>query len=243
VFRRAANLDRMTAGAAALALPIERGRLEADLDLLLGALPAGEAVIRLTLTRGVGARGLARPIDPHPNVFITHTKWSRQPVMRPVRLATSSIRRNETAPSSRWKTLAYVDAIAAMAEAEAVGADDALQLNGRGDVAATTMANVFAVQGDRLVTPPLCDGVLDGTTRAVVLEAARALGVDAREATLAPTDLAAAEAVFLTNSVRLIVPVAALDRHRFAVDHPLPKALLDGLGARIAAECGRDPRA
>ena len=242
-FRRAAHLERMLAGAAALALPIERDRLEADLDLLLATLGPGTAVVRLTLTRGPGARGLALPAEPRPTVLVTTAPWSPDLVGRPVRLVTSSIRRNETSPTARHKTLAYLDAIAATAEARAAGCDDALFLNTEGRVASTTMANLFAVVDGRLVTPPLGDGVLDGTTRRVVLEVAEAAGLDAVEASLSRADLDRAEAIVLTNAVRLIVPVAGLDGRDLAADHPLIGMLLDGIGARIAADCGRDPRA
>lgn len=243
VFRREAHLDRMLGGAAALGLAIARARLEADLDLLLSTVAAGEAVVRLTVTRGPGGRGLKPPQVPRPTVIVTWAPWSPDTMMRPVRLATSSIRRNETAPSSRWKTAAYVDAVAALAEAEANGADDALFLNTRGHVACTTVANLFAVIGDTLATPRLDDGVLAGTTRALVLDAAPTLGLRAREATLTPDDLARAEAIFLTNAVRLISPVVERDGRRVAGDHPVIGRIAEAIGARIAADCGRDPRA
>ncbi len=243
VFRRVAHLDRMIGGAAALAIPIDRNRLEADLDLLLDRLPAGEVVVRVTLTRGPGARGLKRPATTRPTVIVTAAPWSADPVMRPVELVTSTIRRNETSPSARWKTLAYVDAVAALAEAEAKGADDALLLNGRGDVACTTMANIFAVDGDVLTTPQPDDGILTGTTRAVVLEIARDFGMCTKEMSRPPAEFAKAEAMFLTNSVRLVVPVARLDRRRHTTDHPVLARFANAIGARIAAECGRDPRA
>jgi len=243
VFRRDAHLDRLGAGLAALAIPVARERLETDLDLLLGTLAPGAAVVRLTVTRGPGARGLKPPAEMRPSVIVTAAPWSTEVVFRPLRLVTSSIRRNETSPGARFKTLAYVDAVAALIEAEAAGGDDALFLNGRGAVASTTMANVFAVVGGRLLTPPLDDGILAGTTRAVVLEAARDLGLAGEERSLEPADLFAAEAVFATNAVRLIAPVAAIDGQALRLDHPAPRLLLDALGARIAAECGRDPRA
>lgn len=242
-FRRAAHLDRMAAGAAALGLAIERGRLEHDLDLLLDRLGAGTSVVRLTLTRGPGARGLARPVDPRPNVLVTQAPWSTDLVFRPTRLVTATIRRNETSPTARFKTLAYVDAIAALTQAEARGADDALFLNGAGYVASTTMANLFAVIAGRLVTPPVTDGVLAGTTRGVVLEAAAARGIATEVRSLAPDDLFAAEAVFATNAVRLISPVVALDGRPLGVATGWAALFLDDIGARIAADCGRDPRA
>lgn len=243
VFRRAAHLDRLIAGARRLAIPIDRGRLDADLDLLLARSGAGAQVVRLTLTRGPGARGLDRPEQPRPTVLVGHAPWTPDLAGRPIALVTSSIRRNETSPTARLKTLAYVDAVAAKAEATAAGADDALFLNTRGDVTSTTMANLFAVTGDALITPRLEDGVLDGTTRRLVLELARDLGLRTKEMSLAPADLVDAEAVFVTNAVRLVAPVTRLDRRDLPRDHPVPARLLDAIGARIAAECGRDPRA
>jgi len=174
---------------------------------------------------------------------VTAAPWSPDLVGRPVRLVTSSIRRNETSPTARHKTLAYLDAIAATAEARAAGCDDALFLNTLSRVASTTMANLFALIDGRLTTPPLGDGVLDGTTRRVVLEEAKAAGIDAGEASLTRADLDRAEAMLLTNAVRLVVPVARLDGRDLAVDHPLIGTLGDAVGARIAADCGRDPRA
>lgn len=242
-FRRDAHLDRLMEGAAAFALPIERARLDADLDLLLAHLARPEAVVRLTVTRGPGARGLALPAAPRPTVLLTAAPWSPDLVFRPTRLVTSPIRRNETSPTARFKTLAYLDAVAAMADADARGADDALFLDTRGLVASTTMANLFAVHGDTLQTPPLDGAVLPGTTRAVVIEAARAGGLAVREAQLLPADLAAADALFTTNAVRLISPVVALDGRAYPGDDPRLRTLLDAVGARLAAECGRDPRA
>ena len=242
-FRRAAHLDRMMAGAAALGLAVERARLGHDLDLLLATLGAGTSVVRMTLTRGPGARGLARPADPRPNVLVTAAPWSADLVFRRLRLATTSIRRNQTSPTARFKTLAYVDAIAALAEAEARGADDALFLNGAGHVASTTMANLFAVVAGRLVTPPVEDGVLAGTTRGLVLEAAAARGIATEVRSLTVDEFFSAEAVFATNAVRLISPVVGLDGRPLGEAIDWAAGLLDEIGARIAAECGRDPRA
>ena len=242
-FRRTAHLDRMMDGAAALGLTIERARLDHDLDLLLATLGAGTSVVRLTLTRGPGARGLARPADPRPSVLVTATPWSSDLVFRRLRLATTTIRRNETSPTARFKTLAYVDAIAALAEAETRGADDALFLNGAGRVASTTMANLFAVVAGRLVTPPVTDGVLAGTTRGLVLEVAAARGITTEVRSLEVDELFSAEEVFATNAVRLISPVVALDGKPIGTASGRAEMILDEIGARIAAECGREPRA
>lgn len=243
IFRRDAHLDRLAAGAAALSLPIERTRLDTDLDLLLGTLGRGDRVLRLTVTRGGGSRGLALPAEPRPTVLVNAAPWSPALVGRPIRLATAAIRRNASSPAARFKTLAYLDAVVALAEAQRRGADDALFLDPAGRVTSTTMANLFALLDGRLATPRLDDGVLDGTTRRVVLEVAQSLGIATEERSIEAADLPRAEAIFATNSVRLVSPVVALDGAAVSQASDLVTALLDGLGARIAAECGRDPRA
>jgi para-aminobenzoate synthetase / 4-amino-4-deoxychorismate lyase len=77
-------------------------------------------------------------------------------------------------------------------------------------------ANVFAVRGGTLFTPPLDGRLLPGTTRAALLQLATDEGVEAREQPLRPTDLLTAEETFLTGSIRGIEPAEELD------GYPLP---------------------
>jgi para-aminobenzoate synthetase/4-amino-4-deoxychorismate lyase len=73
----------------------------------------------------------------------------------------------------------------------------------------TTRANVFALTGGALVTPPLDGAILPGVTRAVLIEAAISLGIEVREEPLALAALRAADAVLLTGSLRLLEARAA----------------------------------
>lgn len=84
-----------------------------------------------------------------------------------------------------------------------VGADDAVLEAGR--------ANVFAVLDGALVTPPADGRILPGTARAATLELAAELGIAAAERPLTLADLRAADAVFLTSSVKGLRPARYLD--------------------------------
>lgn len=86
-----------------------------------------------------------------------------------------------------------------------------LLLDRDGSVLEASRANVFAVRGGALVTPPADGRILPGIARARAIEVARAVGVELREEALAPADLASAEEVFLTGSVRGVEPAAWLD--------------------------------
>ena len=90
-------------------------------------------------------------------------------------------RRNEGSLTARLKTLGYLDNIIAQSEAAAERADEALLLNNRNAVACGARSNVFAIMRDTLVTPPIEDGALPGITRAVILQLAKELSVQATE--------------------------------------------------------------
>lgn len=80
-----------------------------------------------------------------------------------------------------------------------------------GAVLETSRANVFAVTGDALSTPPLDSRMLPGIARARTIEAAREAGVQVRETELAVEDLVGAGEVFLTGSVRGVEPARSID--------------------------------
>ncbi|MBH0239736.1 aminotransferase class IV [Methylobrevis albus] len=204
------HLGRLAAGAAVLrfAAPLDEVRAAV---LALAATEPGRAALRVTVTRGAGARGLALPAVPQPTVFGSIAPFDTGLVFRPVTLATSAIRRNEQSPLSRVKSLAYMDNVLALAEAVDAGAGDALLLNTAGRVACTSAGNLFAVVDGVLATPPVEDGVLPGIARAELLAAGRIAGLAVAERSLSPADLAAASAVFSTNSLRLVTPVTAID--------------------------------
>ncbi|MCD1645044.1 aminotransferase class IV [Aurantimonas coralicida] len=238
VFRQEAHLDRLMAAAASLAIPAERAALELAMTAL--AERRGDGAIRLTLTRGPGARGLALPADPQPTLIGTTAPLAPAMMFAPLRLEVSEIRRNETSPTARVKSLAYLDSVLANHAARLAGADEALFLNGAGRIACSALANVFVLAGTEIVTPPRDDGVLDGIVRGWILANAGAFGLSAVERSLTLPDLAAGRIV-LTNSLRLIAP-ASLDAPAPAMPAPPLRMLVEGLCAAIAEECGVDPR-
>ncbi|HEX4765715.1 MAG TPA: aminotransferase class IV [Lichenihabitans sp.] len=210
-FRLADHWDRMSLAADRLGIPLDRAVLDRATSALVSGSADDHGVLRITVTRGAGPRGLAPASDMTPTVLATLAPWRPDMAFRSVALATSSIRRNSGSPLSRIKSLGYLDNVLALREALDLGADDALLLNEAGSVACSSAANVFVVSGVRLLTPPIEDGVLPGITRALVLRHAAELGLSAAETTLTPADLRSADAAFLTNSVRLLDRVRRLD--------------------------------
>lgn len=200
------HLARLTSAAAFLGIPLPmaekaiaaglRDLLREDLRRTAGF--AGSA-LRLTLTRGPsGRRGLWPPSLPSTPTLLASIA-PLPPPRPPLHLAIArSTRRNEHSPLSRIKSLNYGDNILARREADERGFDDALMLNCRGGIACATAANVFFRIGGEWRTPPVSEGVLPGLARARLLSL-----LPAREAPIAETDLARAEAGVASNSLGL----------------------------------------
>jgi len=231
------HLARLVKAAAELGIAADLGLIRKAIAALTGEV--GLQVLRLTLTRGPAARGLAGGGD-KPSLLATRDPLPRDFLLQPVRLATSAIRRNEHGLASRLKTLSYIDNIAAAREAAVLGADDALMLNTSGKAASSTIANLFLLKGRELVTPDPSQGILSGIMRRTVLDLAPGLGLVPAERAIDPQELAGADAVFLTNSLRFVRPVTALDGRTLG-GRPLDD-IVDALCARAKAQCGSDPR-
>lgn len=204
-----AHLSRLEASCRALAIPFDRCALEAT--MMDAARQTGTGALRSTLTRGPAPRGLALPKDPAPTVLTQATPGPLSAAWQPLRLITTDIRRNETSPMAGHKGLSYLDAIWALRQAQAAHADEALFLNTMGRVACCATGNLFMIKDNHLITPPLSDGMLAGIIRAQLLSLGQGLFDGVSERPVAPCDLHSAQALFMTNSLRLIAPITALD--------------------------------
>lgn len=101
-----------------------------------------------------------------------------------------------------------------------------------GEVLEAGWANVFAVRGGTLFTPPLDGRLLPGTTRAAVLSLAADHGIASDEQPLHPDDLLDAEETFLTGSIRGIEPALSLDGAELPGCGDLSRRLADALRRR-----------
>jgi branched-chain amino acid aminotransferase len=193
----AAHLARFRTGAGLLGIPLP-GDDQHIANMIGAAITANnvkECVVRMTLTRGPGVRGLATP--PHPTPTLVITVAPLPPPAQPARVIIAhSTRRNEHSPLSRIKHTNYLDNILARREAEAAGADDALLLNTAGRVAESTVANIFVLVDGFMLTPPIADGALPGVMRFEAMKLAKS-----EEGSITPEMLMRASEVFLTNAL------------------------------------------
>jgi branched-chain amino acid aminotransferase/4-amino-4-deoxychorismate lyase len=208
----AAHLSRLRRGCEALGLPSpETSACEAAATAALrdARSPSGRVAVRLSWTAGSGGRGLDPPDAMQPRLVVTAAPIGPPPPS--LSLATVSIARNERSPVSRYKTLAYLDNVLARREARQAGADEALMLNTRGEVAGAAAGNLVWLRGGVLFTPALACGVLDGIMRSKVLARAVESGLAVEETTAGREALEGAEALAVTNSLIGLCPVRRLD--------------------------------
>jgi branched-chain amino acid aminotransferase len=107
------------------------------------------------------------------------------------------------------------------------GFDEALLLNERGEVSECTSANIFAIFGSEVFTPPLStSGCLPGVTRQILLEEIKIPGLTISERVLTPADLQNSEQVFITSTTRDMLPVLEIDSKALQQNAPSLQHLL-----------------
>jgi len=204
-----AHLDRLFETAAFLQLKtLERTKLVEAVYRTIGAAGPGEHRLRIVLTRGPG--GLAtRLAELGPGTAIVIVEALPD---QPEELAVAVVDWPEPRRDGRGhKTLAYLDHVIALELARARGADEAIRLDADGHVIEGATGNLFAVNGGTVMTPTVDTGALPGIVRARVLVLCARAGLRTVVRPLSLRDLRSADELFVTSSLRGVVPVTRLD--------------------------------
>jgi branched-chain amino acid aminotransferase len=209
------HIDRLMRTCAAFGLAVDVATLNKAYSTAAKGVARG--IMRATITRGCGQRGLAPPPDAVPMVMISTQPSPLPTLWHPIKVLTSDIRRNDTSPTSRHKTLNYLDGVMALQSAQTQGADEALFHNTKNRAACCATGNVFVLHGTTFKTPPLSEGALNGIIRAKCLQMVPQMGDDIAQTPLTATDFTTADAVFMTNSLRLIAPITQIDARPVAI--------------------------
>ena len=224
------HLEQLRRSAERLAIPTPAGdALARDLDALLARAANAESYIRIIVTRGRGDISYHFDRVKGPTVVMVVKPYAPLPpasYTNGIPVILSAVRRNP--PHSldpAIKSCNLLNNILAMQEAQAKGAFEAIMLNEIGEIAETAGANVFLVKDGTLLTPPLDAGILPGVTRHIVLELAGGFALPVREEPVAVKDLLAADEVFITSTLKEVLPVATIDGRPVGAGRPGPVTL------------------
>jgi branched-chain amino acid aminotransferase len=216
VFELDRHLKRMDQSAERIGLTLPpREKIVRELDRTLEAAKNAESYARIIVTRGDGDFGLGAHLAEGLSrlIFLVRPLAlpSEEQYEKGLSLAVARTRRNSPQTlDPALKTGNYLNNVMALREAHAAGADDAVLLDLQGRVTEATTSNIFFVKNNIVVTPPLRLGMLEGVTRAVTLLIAQREGLLTREEPHGPEALAAADEVFLTSTIREVMPVTEL---------------------------------
>lgn len=116
-------------------------------------------------------------------------------------------------PTRAKATGSYINAALAVDDLIASGFDDGIMLTPDGHVAEGTASNLFMVRGDKLITSPVSDAILEGITRYTLLELAEQAGLKIEIRSIDRTELYIADELFLCGTGVQLAPVTKVD-HR-----------------------------
>jgi branched-chain amino acid aminotransferase len=207
------HLNRLNQGSTVLNITIPSlDKLETAIQSVIDANNLCEARLRVTITPGEhSTAGINTSSSGSPTLVVTAYQLpDLEP--SPLRVITSSLfRRDEQSPLSSVKSLNYLPSILALREARSAGADDAIMLNTKGNIAEGTTGNLFLRFGRILVTPSRDQGLVPGTVRATLIEIAPQMGMDLEERQVTKDDILRAEELFFTNAIQLMRPIKEVD--------------------------------
>jgi branched-chain amino acid aminotransferase len=204
-----------------------------------------EGYIRPLVFIGDGEMGL-NPGANAVRVAVMAWAWGKylgeESMERGIRATVSSFSRHHpNAKMTKGKTCGdYVNSILAKRQALLDGYDEAIMLDTRGLVSEASGENLFVVRHGVLRTPPL-HSVLDGITRATVIDLAKDKGISFEEGAITRDDLYIADEVFLTGTAAEVTPVREVDRRRVSdgTRGPITKVLQASYFDVVA---GREPK-
>jgi len=178
----------------------------ADLDRLLAASGLVDCKLYIQVTRGAATERDHRfPTEIQPTVFLMATRWT------PAVLGPQSAL---IAPDIRWqwnaiKSTSLLANVLLMQQASEAGAVDTI-LHRDGWLTEASTSNVFVLNNDVLMTPPLSDRLLPGITRHLLLDLARDQGLTVKEIDIAMDQLPSMDLIMITSSTRGLVPITRL---------------------------------
>lgn len=194
-----------------LKLPASESKLIIWLKKTARAHPARLKRLRLTITGGesavwTGKRGRSQVI-----CSAVEHKFDNSPL----KLYAPESKIDERLLFNRIKTISYGTKAAALREAQQNKCDDALLVNSSGNISELTSANIFWTKKNKIYTPPVRAGCLEGVTRKIILKEAKRNKWQIIEKNCSLKELKSAGEVFSSSSVRLVRAVGVIQAKNY----------------------------
>jgi len=212
LFRLPHHLARLRRSLAEVRLPdpLSTEQWESILSRLIAGIKSDDQSVYLQITRGPAPRDHAFPADVHPTVF-AYAQPTKPVAAEVLAQGIAAV----TVADIRWmrcdiKAIALLANAMLRQQAADRGAVEALLIRD-GMITEGAASNIFVVRNGALYTAPNGPFILPGITRDLVLELAKANGIPAHEQSLPESALFDADEVWITSSMREILPVTRLN--------------------------------
>jgi len=219
------------AGITRLPMPYTAAKVRVHLHEVIRANKVTEGCARIYLV--YNTVGFWQSDEKLPQVDLIIYSASLPEHRETARLALREQGRHATSPMAGVKSISWLNNVWAVGEAVKEGFDEVVMLNERGEVAECTSANIFAVKNEKILTPPLNSGCLEGVTRGILMEIAPEAGVSVIEQTLRAEDLYSADEVFISSTNRNLISVGEIAGHKIAAPGPVCERLNDLFDAYV----------
>lgn len=164
-------------------------------------------VCRLSITRGFPEKGL------NPSFVLSYRQntYTQEHYQVGFSGVLSPYRKNKKSPLVYHKTLNYLENILALQEARQQGFQEALFTNEHNHLTEGTTSNLFFIIKEKIYTPDLSCGLLEGITRKIICQHILHKGYDLSIGEYTIEDLHQADEAFLSNSVMGIMPLISVN--------------------------------
>ena len=218
-----AHVERLTRslGELKMAWPCTVEELRAMHEELIARNKLVEGIIYMQVTRGVADRMFNFPKD---------TKSSLVAFPQVVKLIDNPNARAGvkviTTPDLRWarrdiKTVMLLAPVLGKEEAYQQGAYEAWMVED-GYVTEGTSSNAYIVKGNKIITRPITNSILNGCTRRALFRMAKEHQVEIEERLFTPEEAYAADEAFLTSASQFVMPITEIDGKRIGGGQPGP---------------------
>ncbi len=229
IFRHREHMERLHSSAKAYGLELEWtvDQLMDAARLLIKENELEACYIRPVVYLGMGSLGL-NPTGVPTETSIATWRWGaylgEEGLRNGIRVRVSSWRRLDHqafVPNAKG-TGGYINSVLAKREAIRDGYDEAILLNMRGFVSEGSGENLFVVRNGVVQTPPVSAGILDGITRATVMQLLNDDGYEAVERELTRSDLYNADELFFSGTAAEVTPIREVDARPVGAGGPGP---------------------
>lgn len=164
-----------------------------------------DGYFRLNISAGNEGLGLQARAYNNPTVILFRKELVDGPLEKKAVLLKTV--RNSPEQALRYKSHHYANNVLARQELDSLLHTEGFFVNEYGYIAEGITSNIFWVKNEKLFTPSINLGILNGITRQFVMKLAKELGIEVVEGEFLLEELLSADECFVTTSIQELIPI------------------------------------